>query len=119
MTCLSALQALVLGTVTLIAWGTTGQAGPCTTQIDQMQAQVNAKVDAIAGKGRSAPESTDARLHREPTPGSIARAEERLGEGASVEEALSALGRAREADRLGNVNGCEQALAEAQRAIGQ
>jgi hypothetical protein len=84
-----------------------------------MQARVDAKVDAIAGGGPFASESTGARLHREPTPGSITRAEERLGEGASVEQALSALGRAREADQIGNVNGCEQALAEAQRAIGQ
>jgi len=119
MTCLSAVRVLATGTVVLIAWSTASHAGPCTARIDQMQAQVDAKVDAIAGKGRSAPESAGARLHREPTPGSIARAEQSLGEGASVETAVSALDRAREADRVGNVAGCERALAEAHSVISQ
>ena len=83
-----------------------------------MQAQVDARATAIAGAGPVAPESTAALLHREPTPGSIARAEESLGEGASITKALSALERAREADRGGNEGNCEQALAEARRAIG-
>jgi hypothetical protein len=92
--------------------------GPCTIQIEAVQAQVDARAAAIAGAGPVAREGTAALLHREPTPGSIARAEENLGEVATVTKALSALERAREADRGGNDENCEQALAEARRAIG-
>jgi hypothetical protein len=77
-----------------------------------VQAQVDARAAAIAGAGPVARESTAALLHREPTPGSIARAEESLGEGASITKALSALERAREVDRSGKEESCEQALAE-------
>jgi hypothetical protein len=111
-------QALLLGVAGLVAPITTSHAGPCTIQIEAVQAQVDARAAAIAGAGPVAPESTAALLHRQPTPGSIARAEESLGEGASITKALSALERAREADRGGNEGGCEQALAEARRSIG-
>jgi hypothetical protein len=56
-------------------------AGPCTQDIERLQAQVDARIDAVAGAGPAGPESNAARLHREPTPGSIAAAEQRLGEG--------------------------------------
>jgi hypothetical protein len=118
MPCVTRPQALLLGAVGLVAPTTTSHAGPCTIQIEAVQAQVDARAAAIAGAGPVASESTAARLHREPTPGSIARAEESLGEGASITKALSALERAREADRGGNEGSCEQALAEARRAIG-
>jgi hypothetical protein len=111
-------QALLLGAVGLIAPVAASHAGPCTIQIEAVQAQVDARAAAIAGAGPVAREGTAALLHREPTPGSIARAEESLGEGASITKALSALERAREADRGGNDENCEQALAEARRATG-
>jgi hypothetical protein len=111
-------HALLLGAVGLVASAAASHAGPCTAQIEAVQAQVDARSAAIAAAGPVARESTAALLHREPTPSSIARAEERLGEGASVEKALSALERAREADRAGNEGSCELALAEARRAIG-
>jgi hypothetical protein len=116
--CFTRPQALLLGAVGLVAPITTSHAGPCAIQIEAVQAQVDARAAAIAGAGPVARESTAALLHREPTPGSIARAEESLGEGASITKALSALERAREADRGGNEGSCEQALAEARRAIG-
>jgi hypothetical protein len=118
MPCFTSPQALLLGVVGFVASVSASHAGPCTAQIEAVQAQVDARAAAIAGAGPVARESTSALLHRQPTPGSIARAEENLGEGASIEMALSALERAREADRGGNVGNCEQALAEARRAIG-
>src|SRR5215217_4278706 len=118
MPCFTSQQALLLGAAGLIASVTTSHAGPCTAQIEAVQAQVDARSAAIAAAGPVAHESTAALLHREPTPGSIARAEESLGEGASITKALSALERAREADRGGNEGSCEQALAEARRSIG-
>jgi hypothetical protein len=118
MPCFTRPQSLLLGAVGLVALTTTSHAGPCAIQIEVVQAQVDARAATIAGAGPVAPESTAALLHREPTPGSIARTEESLGEGASITKALSALERAREADRGGNEGSCEQALAEARRAIG-
>jgi hypothetical protein len=56
----------------------------------------------------------------QPTPRSIAAAEERLGEVSqkAVEAARQAMVRARAADSAGDKNACEQALADVQRAIG-
>jgi hypothetical protein len=116
--CFTRPQALLLGAVGLVAPITTSHAGPCTIQIEAVQAQVDARAAAIAGAGPVARESTAAPLHQEPTPGSIARAEESLGEGVSIIKALSELERAREADRGGNEGICEQAFAEARRSIG-
>jgi hypothetical protein len=94
------------------------QAGPCTREIERMQAQVDAALEQRAGAGPSARERAGALLHRQPTPGSIARAEEILGEGSGGVQAVAALARAREADRAGDRKFCEQALAEARQAIG-
>jgi hypothetical protein len=94
-----------------------GWAGPCTQDIDRVQAQVDARIDAVAGAGPAGPESNAARLHREPTPGSVAAAEQRLGEGRPMESALAALARARNADSAGDRSACERALADARRAI--
>src|SRR5712691_7299078 len=94
-------------------------AGPCSQKIDRMQARVDAKLEAVARKGPSAPESSEARLHRQPTPGSIAAAESKLGEMSSrtVEAIKTAMARARDADRAGDKSACERALADVQRAI--
>lgn len=111
---------LVLSAATLVASTTAVYAGPCSHEIDRVQARVDAKLEAAARTGPSAPESSAALLHRQPTPGSIAAAEGRLGDaspaaGAAVEAAMA---RAREADRAGDQSACEQALADVQRAIG-
>jgi hypothetical protein len=118
MPCSIGSQAMLLGAIGLVAPVTAGHAGPCTAQIDAVQAQVDARVAAVAGAGPVQRESTSDPLRRESTPGSIPRAKESLGEKDSVGRALSALERAREADRGGNEENCEQALAEARRAIG-
>src|SRR5436305_1636654 len=55
-------------------------AGPCQHEIDRMQARVDAVLEAAAGSGPAAAESLAARLHRQPTPDSIAAAEKKLGE---------------------------------------
>ena len=97
-----------------------GFAGPCSQAIDQMQAKINAQLKATAGGGPAAPESSAATMHRQPTPGSIAAAEGKLGELSpqTVETIAAAMTRARAADRAGDQSGCEQALADAQRTLG-
>lgn len=82
-----------------------------------MQAKVDAAIEARAHAGPMGPQSQAADLRRQPTPGSIAAAEARLGEGDQMEKAVAALARARTADAAGDKSGCEQALAEAARAL--
>ena len=61
-----------------------------------------------------------ASTHVQPTPRSIAAAEEKLGEvsAETVAAVTQAMLRAHAADSAGDKNACEQALAEVQRAIG-
>jgi hypothetical protein len=97
----------------------TSYAGPCTSEIEHMQGRIDAGLDATAAAGPTARESTAATMHRQPTPGSIAAAEERLGSASAglVDTLKLAMARARAADGAGDETGCEQALADAQRAI--
>ncbi len=82
-------------------------AGPCTAEIDRAQAQLDQRVDAIAGAGATGTQSTAAQVHRQPTPGSIASAEQKLGEGTALEPALSALALARKPMRPGIAPGAK------------
>ena len=96
-------------------------AGVCSDAVASMQAHVDARLDAIAGSGRAAVESGGALMHRQPTPSSVAAAEEKLGE-LSPEKMGAirvAMARAREADAAGDKAACERALAEAQAVIGR
>ncbi len=93
-------------------------AGPCQRSIDRVQAQIDAVIEKRAASGPWAAESVDARRNYQPTPRSLAKAEVSLGTGAGLENALSALGRARDADRAGNVALCNSELKQARRAVG-
>jgi hypothetical protein len=95
-------------------------AGPCSHEIDRMQARIDARLEAKAATGPGATESAGALIHRQPTPGSIATAEERLGEMSAQKSAAvaQAMARAREADLAGDQGACERALAGVQSAIG-
>jgi hypothetical protein len=114
------IQRLLAASVALLASTPASYAGPCSHEIDRVQAQVDARLEAKAAAGPAARESTAATMNRQPTPGSIAAAEERLGEVSpqKVEAVAAAMARAREADSAGDKSACEQALADAQRAIG-
>jgi hypothetical protein len=93
------------------------QAGPCTGEIDRVQAQLDAMIDAQAGEGRAARESRGALESHQPTPESILKAEEDLGEGTALGNASVALARARVADSQGDAQACQEALARARRAL--
>jgi hypothetical protein len=95
------------------------QAGPCAAEIDSLQAAVDARISQVAGSGRTAPESAAATRHREPTPDSIAQAEQGLGEGTDSRQALAALARARQADAAGDGASCRKSLDEVQAALGR
>jgi hypothetical protein len=112
-----AQQSTVIGALALALSVCAGHAGPCLQEIDRLQPRVDAKLEAMARTGPTAPESLAAQLHRQPTPGSIAAAENKLGE-VSASDLAAAMARAREADDGGNQSACEQALAELQRLLG-
>ena len=110
----------VLGAAAVAFSAQPGLATPCSYDIDRAWVQVNAKIQARVGAGRSAPQSKMAPLHRQPTPGSITAAEETLVDvWLPMETAVVALARAREADRANDRIACEGALAEVQRVIGR
>ena len=111
---------VVACTAALAASTSASYAGPCSHEIDRVVAEINAKLGAKAAAGPSARESTSATTHRQPTPGSIAAAETRLGDVSpqKVEAVAAAMARASKADHAGDQSACEQALAEVQRALG-
>jgi len=109
---------LVIGAIAFIASVPASYAGPCTDDIDKMQARIDATLQAEAAgpTGRQVGAST----HVQPTPRSIGAAEEKLGEvsAETVAAVRQAMLRARAADSAGDKNACGQALAEVQRSIG-
>jgi len=94
-------------------------AGPCSKEIADAQATYDARLDAAAASGPTAPESTSATLHHQPTPNSVAHAEAQVGDisPANAQAFSEQMARAREADEAGNEKACEQALEEAGRAL--
>src|SRR5438876_7268413 len=84
-------------------------AGPCTHKIAQFEQAVRQSA-GNPGAGPMAPQSIGAQLDRQPTPGSVKRAEERAQ--ASFDAAMA---RAKRLDAQGNRSGCTRALAAAKR----
>jgi hypothetical protein len=111
---------MILDAAALAASMSVSYAGPCSSEIDRVQARIDARLEARAAGGPQARESTSAMMHHQPTPGSIAAAEEGLGDLSpeKTEAAEQAMARARAADGAGDASACEQALADVQRAIG-
>jgi hypothetical protein len=96
-------------------------AGPCTQQITEAQAAFDAKLHARAEAGPTATQSTAATMHRQPTPNTVAHAEENLGElsqthSQAFDEAMS---RARAADTSGDAKVCEAAVDEARAKLSE
>lgn len=113
------LCADIVSAITLAISTPPALAGPCSHAIVRTQIQVDAKIAASPNAGRFAPESTAARLHRQPTRASVAAAERQVNPDPGRGIALAALAMAREADREGNSVVCSQALAAARGAIGR
>jgi hypothetical protein len=112
---MTAPRLLVFGAIAFIASVTASYAGPCTDDIDKMQARIDAKLEAKAVAGPTG-RQVGASTHVQPTPRSMAAAE-----GVSpqmIETVRQTMLRARAADSAGDKSACEQALADVQHAIG-
>jgi len=94
-------------------------AGPCTDRIYQADLAVEKLLDAAAANSAPAPQSSFATMHRQPTPGTIASAEEKAGglSSAQVEAITEKLDAARDADDKGDRPTCEKALDEVDRML--
>jgi hypothetical protein len=91
-------------------------AGPCSDRLDQANVAVEKLLDQAAANGKPAAESTFATMHRQPTPGTVASAEEAGSlSRAQVVAITEKLDAARDADNKGDSAGCEKALDEAER----
>jgi hypothetical protein len=110
---------LALTAVAVVLSISSSYAGPCSKQIDRMQARIDAKVEAIAAAGPFMRQGTIAGMNDQPTPRSIAAAEARQGEISwhTVDVVRQAMTRARVADAAGDARACRQALAEMRRAM--
>jgi hypothetical protein len=94
-------------------------AGPCMGQIDEAQSAFDARLSAAAAAGPAKAQSSAATTHHQPTPKTIASAEESLGE-ISPEKShafTEAVSRARAADAAGDLKACGVALADAKAAL--
>jgi hypothetical protein len=98
--------------VALIGAGAAAQAGPCATQIAQVERQIG-RLETSPESGPSAPQSVGAQLHHQPTPGAVQSAESNANA-----DVIAALERARQADSEGNASACDKALEEARRLYG-
>jgi len=111
----------IFSSALLMASSLPGLAGPCSSKIDDMQARIDAKINAEAAAGREGAETVAAMEHHQPTPKSIAEAEVRLGDitakyAAKVGQAMA---RARKADLAGEATACEEALALVRKSLGE
>jgi hypothetical protein len=110
----------ILGAVVFTLVCVPALAGPCANEIYQADIAIGKWLDAAAAKGKAGDQSTFATMHRQPTPATIAGAEEQVGDipAAVVEEVRAFMQAARKADEAGDKAGCEKALAEAKAISG-
>ena len=97
------------------------QAGPCTDRIYQSGLDVAKLLNSVAAQGRTQPQSTFATMHRQPTPGSIASAEQQAGDLTSekAQAITEAMDEARHADDEGDQAACDKALNDVDRMLKQ
>jgi hypothetical protein len=105
-----------LAAMAFVGAATAAHAGPCTTQISQLEQQIRQAqaVSPPGGAGEpSAPQSVGAQLHHQPTPQAVESAEHKANA-----DGEAALDRARKADAEGNAAACAKALTQAKDLYG-
>jgi hypothetical protein len=114
------LRVLAFSAMAVAVTASAAHAGPCSGQIDAMQARIDAKLEAKAAAGPAAKQGVAAGMGIQPTPASIAAAEEKLGEISprKVKAMKKGMAPARVADKVGDLGACRKALAAVQRVLG-
>ncbi len=119
MTLLRTLAASIATSSALIA---VADAGPCSDDIARMEVRINMKLGAIAAaRPTGAQDATAYGKHLQPTPGTLATAEEKLRELSkkTADTLRQAMDRARTAAASGDSSACAQALADVDRELGR
>ncbi len=95
------------------------EAGPCSNDIERMQMDIDARLNALAAAGPTEKQGIGAQIHRQPTPLSVAEAESEVGSlsPSLIEQVKGAMNRARKADAAGEKSACESALNDVDRMI--
>jgi hypothetical protein len=111
---------LALGAIVLVFAPLGVEAGPCTDEIYQADIAIGKRLNAAAATGATGTESTFATMHRQPTPGTVAGAEAKLGDlpDADLRRIEAFMDQARQADASNDKATCEKALAEAHKILG-
>jgi hypothetical protein len=111
--------AMALMCPALALFAAPAHAGPCTQQIYDADLAVGKALGAAAARGKAGPQSTFATKHRQPTPSSIASAEEKLGDisPADLQTLNEEMDEARKADATGDLAACQKALDLAMRFL--
>jgi len=114
------MRVLIFAAMAVAAAASAAHAGPCSDQIDAMRARIDAKLEAKAAAGPAAKQGVAAGIGVQPTPASIAVAEEKLGDISprKVKAIKRGMARARVADKVGDLRACRKALAAVQRVLG-
>ena len=114
-------HAAAMAGLTFILGAGPAQAGPCTDRIYVTDLDVAKLLASAAAQGRPAAESTFATMHRQPTPGSVASAEQQAGDltADQVRAVTEAMDEARHADDQGDDAGCEQAMNKVDHMLGR
>jgi hypothetical protein len=112
-------QAAAAAGMALTLGAGSAHAGPCTDRIYQTNLDVAKLLNSAAAQARPARQSTFATMHRQPTPGSIATAEQQAGSltDDEVQAITEAMDEARRADEAGDQEGCEKALSDVDRLL--
>ena len=113
-------SASVLALAPLVLLPAAAHAGPCAPEIYDTDIALNKKLDALAARGKSGTETQGALIHRQPTPLSVAGAEEKLGDisEADLKTIRAYMDEARKADDGGDLPACRKALADARQMLG-
>lgn len=105
-------QRVLLAALACISGAAAAQAGPCTTQIAEVERYL-VRIEPGPASGPTAPQSIGAQLHHQPTPGSVQNAESQ-----ARADAEAALDRARKADAEGDARACTKAIDDAKMLYG-
>jgi hypothetical protein len=103
------VRAIAAFVIPIFLLSTMAHAGPCSNAIAQFETAVRQSANK-PDAGPTARQTIDAQLDRQPTPGSVARADARAQ--TTFEASLA---RAKRFDARGNRAGCTRALAAAKR----
>ena len=95
-------------------------AGPCADDLYKADVDIGKRLDELAAQGKAGTESTFATMHRQPTPATVAGAEEKIGDvsESQVKAVREYLAEAKRADDANDKPACEQALSEARKLMG-